>query len=339
MNESNVTVKMGRQGTNWCYDVKPGERLYPRGRLLTMGGKAIMDDGPNPYWHGKYPFGMLRMNAVPWQLMGLSDLNTWVQLQDIINNILAGVIDMIKKATNPGFYAPKNAFTEGQWETMDWGMPGLKAAYSPVASQKPDFTSAPNLPSYVMQMMMLAAREMDNSVSGAVSQAAQKKQVPSGESLDKIKEAQLTPIRLKGRNIEVFLRDLGSQQISNIFQFYDAKRRLFLLGPKGLTFEDFDWDPQTMIPAGVPPEDHARRFKFMIEPDSLLNARRVEKAMIMLRLRLMGDMDRKHLYEILDLGYDVEDVEKELKREAQAGIPMRPPGKGGKQPGGELTRR
>src|SRR5208337_1117078 len=105
-NESNVTVKMGRQNTNWCYEVKPGERLYPRGRLLTMGGKAVMDDGPNPYWHGKYPFGMLRMNAVPWQLLGLSDLNNWVQLQDIINNILAGVIDMIKKATNPGFYAP-----------------------------------------------------------------------------------------------------------------------------------------------------------------------------------------------------------------------------------------
>ena len=338
-NESNANVLMGEKGTNRCYSVKPGERLYPRGRLLIMGGRQIMADVPNPYWHGKYPFGMLRMNAVPWQIMGLSDLNSMVQLQDIINNILAGVIDMIKKATNPGFFAPKNAFTEGQWESMDWGMPGMKAAYSPVAAQKPDFTQAPNLPSYVMQMMMLAAREMDTSSGvSAVNQAMQKKQVPSGESLDRMKEMQLTPIRLKGRNIEVFLRDLGSQQISNIFQFYDAKRRLFLLGQKGLTFEDFDWDPDTMIPGGVNPEDHARRFKFMIEPDSLLNARRFEKAMVMLRLRLMGDMDRKHLFEILDLGYDVEDVEKELKREAQAGVPMHA-GKGGKQPGGDMVKK
>jgi hypothetical protein len=338
-NESNVSVLMGEKDRNWSYIVKPGERLYPRGRLLIMGGRAILHDGPNPYWHGKYPFGMLRMNAVPWQLMGLSDLNCMTQLQDIINNILAGVIDMIKKAVNPGFFAPKNAFTEGQWETMDWGMPGMKAAYSQVASQKPDFTQAPNLPSYVMQMMMLAAREMDTSSGiAAVNQAMQKKQVPSGESLDRIKEAQLTPIRLKGRNIEVFLRDLGSQQISNVFQFYDAKRRMFMLGQKGLTFEDFDWDPGSMIPDGARAEDHARRFKFMIEPDSLLNARRVEKAMIMLRLRLMGDMDRKHLYEILDLGYSVEDVEAELKREAQSGVPMHA-GKGGKQPGGDMTKR
>lgn len=339
-NESNATVTVGRPGTNWCYTVSPGKPLYPRGRLLIMGGRAILDDIPNPYWHGKYPFGMLRMNAVPWQFMGLSDLNPQCQLQDIINNILAGVIDMIKKATNPGFFAPKNAFNEAQWESIDWGMPGFKAAYSQIASQKPDFAPAPSLPSYVMQMMMLIAREMDSSSGvAAVSQAVQKKQVPSGESLDRIKESQLTPIRLKGRNIEVFLRDLGSQQISNVFQFYDAKRRMYMLGTKGLTFEDFDWDPETMVPEGVDPDDHARRFKFMIQPDSLLNARRVEKAMVMLRLRLMGDMDRKHLFEILDLGYSVEDVEAELKREAQAGVPMHT-GKGqGKQPGGDLVKR
>lgn len=339
-NESSATVLMGEKGSNRCYHVKPGERLYPRGRLLAMGGRGIMYDGPNPYWHGKYPFSMLRLNAVPWQSMGLSDLNSMIQLQDIINNILAGVIDMIKKATNPGFFAPKNAFSESQWESMDWGMPGIKAAYSPVSAQKPDFTPPPTLPSYVMQTMMHISREMDTSSgAAAVNAAVQKKQVPSGESLDRIKESQLTPIRLKGRNIEVFLRDLGSQQISNIFQFYDAKRRMFLLGSKGLTFEDFDWDPETMIPQGTDPQDHSRRFKFMIEPDSLLNARRVEKAMIMLRLRMTGDMDRKHLYEVLDLGIDPEDVEKELKREQQAGVPMHPPGKGGKQQGGDMVKR
>jgi hypothetical protein len=281
----------------------------------------------------------LRMNAVPWQIMGLSDLNSMTQLQDIINNILAGVIDMIKKATNPGFFAPKNAFNEAQWESMDWGMPGMKAAYSPVSSQKPDFTQAPNLPSYVMQMMMLAAREMDStSGAAAINQAAQKKQVPSGDSLDRIKEAQQTPVRLKGRNIEVFLRDLGSQQISNIFQFYSLKRRMYLLGEKGKTFEDFDWDPETMIPAGEQAEDHARRFKFMIQPDSLLNAKRVEKAMLYLRLRLAGDMDRKHLYEALDIDLDPEEVEKELKREAQAGVPMHPAKGKGNQPGGALVK-
>jgi hypothetical protein len=336
-NTSNATVKMGRQGTNWCYDVLPGKRFYPRGRLLMMGGEHIMDDVPNPYWHGKYPFGMLRMNAVPWQILGLSDLDSMIQLQDIINNILAGVIDMIKKATNPGFFAPKNAFNEAQWESMDWGMPGMKAAYSPVSSQKPDFTQAPQLPSYVMQMMQLAAREMDStSGAAAVSQAANKKQVPSGDSLDRIKEAQQTPIRLKGRNIEVFLRDLGSQQISNIFQFYTLKRRMYLLGEKGKTFEDFDWDPNTMIPAGTRAEDHARRFKFMIQPDSLLNAKRVEKAMIYMNLRKGGDMDRKHLFEALDIDVSTEEVEKELKREAKEGVPMHPPK--GKQPAGPVVK-
>jgi hypothetical protein len=134
----------------------------------------------------------------------------------------------------------------------------------------------------------------------------------------------------------VFLRDLGSQQISNIFQFYTLKRRMYLLGEKGKTFEDFDWDPNTMIPAGTRAEDHARRFKFMIQPDSLLNAKRVEKAMIYMNLRKGGDMDRKHLFEALDIDVSTEEVEKELKREAKEGVPMHPPK--GKQPAGPVVK-
>lgn len=339
-NESNVPVTMGEHSKNWSYIVKPGERLYPRGRLVVMGGRVILHDGPNPYWHGKYPFGMLRMNAVPWQIMGLSDLTPMIQLQDIINNILAGIIDMIKKATNPGFFAPKNAFNEAQWESMDWGMPGMKAAYSPITAQKPDFTTAPNLPSYVMQTILMVMREMDSaSGAAAVNQAAQKKQVPSGDSLDRIKEAQQTPVRLKGRNIEVFLRDLGSQQISNYFQFYTLKRRLYLLGEKGRTFEDVDWDPGTMVPDKDRAEDHIRRFKFLIQPDSLLNAKRVERALLYLKLRLSGDMDRKHLFEACDIDLDPADVEAELKREMQAGVPMHVAKGKGNQPGGALVKQ
>lgn len=338
-NESNVTVKMGEAGKNWAYEVLPGKRLYPRGRLIVMGGKHLMYDGPNPYWHGQYPFGMLRMNAVPWQILGLSDLNPQLPLQDIVNNILAGVLDMIKKATNPGFFAPKNAFNEAQWEAMDWSMPGMKAAYSPMSTQKPDFSPVPNVPSYVLNVLGLIMKEQDQYSTGATaSQLAQKKQVPSGESLDRIKEAQQPPIRLKGRNIEVFLRDMGSQQIHNIFQFYDTKRRMWILGSEGTVFEDFDYDPGTMVPAEVKPQDHARRFKFMIQPDSLLSARRVEKAMVMMRLRLMHDVSRKSLYNALDIGLNVENEEKELKREMAEGVPLQL-GKGKGQPGGALTKK
>ena len=169
---------------------------------------------------------------------------------------------------------------------------------------------------------MLAAREMDQSSGiAAVSQAMQKKQIPSGETLDKIKEAQQTPLRLKGRNIEVFLRDLGSQNIWNVFQFYSARRRMYMLGKAGLTFEDFDWDPGTCVPAGTRPEDHARRFVFLIQPGSLLNLDRMLLAQTALMLRRTHDISRKTLYAELDMNLDVTTEERELKREEMEGVP------------------
>ena len=329
-NESNATVTMGRKNANWSYDVPPGKRLYPRGRLLATGGRQILYDGPNPYWHGLFPFEALRMNVVPWQFLGLSDIGPLIPLQDIVNNILAGVLDMVKKAVNPGFYGPKNAFTEGMWDTIDWSMPGMKAGFNPMTTMKPEFAPAPQLPSFVLQTLQLASKEMDQSSGiAALTEMLKKKQVPSGETLDRIKDAQQTPLRLKGRHIEVFLRNLGTQNISNVFQFYDASRRFTMLGQDGLTFEDFDWDPGSSVPAGMKPEDFARAFTFMIEPGTLLNANRMEQAMMYARLRMLGDLDRKTFFSKLDLGLDVDKVEAGLKREAMEGIPMHPPkGKG-----------
>lgn len=318
LNTSGREVMMGDRGTNWCYKVKPGGPLYPRGRLLVMGGRAILYDGPNPYWHGRFPFADLRMNIVPWQFMGMSELSPLIPLQDIINNILAGVLDMIKKAVNPGFYAPKNAFSDSLWNSLDWSMPGAKAAYSINTPQMPQFAPAPQLPAFVMNALQMVAREMDQSSGiAAVSEAVRKKQVPSGQTLDSIKEAQQTPIRLKGRNIEIYLRNLGEMNIFNIFQFYTLKRRMFMMGSDGVTIEDFDYDPGTCIPDGESPEEHARRFAFVIHPGSLLNVNRVERSIMLMRLRMMRDISRKHLYEGIDIGIDVDEVNEELKRESQ----------------------
>lgn len=335
-NTSSAPVSLGRPKSNWHYVVQPGQRLYPRGRLLAMGGEHVLYDGPNPYWHGQYPFAVLRMNAVPWQFLGLSDMGPLIPLQDIVNNILAGVLDMIKKAVNPGFYGPKNAFSESTWDSIDWSMPGMKTGYNPMTTQKPEFAPQPQLPSFVMQTLQTVSREMDQSSGiAAISEMMRKKQVPSGDTIEQMKDAQQTPLRLKGRNIEIFLRDLGSQNIFNIFQFYSAERRMFMLGQEGLTFEDFDWDPGTAVPAGVSPEQHAKSFQFMVQPGTLLNANRIAEARQFAQLRIMGDMDRITFLKKLDMGLDVYKIEAGLKREAAAGIAMHPPKKGKGGPGGK----
>jgi hypothetical protein len=330
LNTSNVPVTMGDAGTNWCYEVAPGQPLYPRGRLIIMGGDEPMHDGPNPYWHGQFPFGALRLNVVPWQFMGVSELRPLIPLQDVVNNVIAGIMDVVKKIVNPVFFAPKNAFSDSIWDSLDWGMPGAKAAFNPMSPHKPEFGPAPVLPGAIFQLLNTVFHEMDRSSGlAAISDMTKKKQVPSGDTIDNIKSTLQTPIRLKARNTEIFLRDIGSQSISNVFQFYTMERRMYLAGEDGKTFEDFDWDPKSAVPAGTKPEDHAHRFVFMIQPGSLLNVQRVEKALALMRLRMMHDVDRKTMLDGLDLGLNADEIEKRLIKEA-ASMPQPPPGKGGK---------
>ena len=323
-NTANVPVTMGKYF--WKYVVNPGGMLYPRGRVVVRAGDITMDDQASPYFHGKYPFTMLRLNVVPWSIYGLSEVKNWISLQDILNQILAGIIDMIKRAVNPGFFAPRNAFTEQVWNTLDFSKPGERAAYSPVATHEPKFAPAPVLPGYVMQTYQMIERSLDQmSGKSAANQMMGKKQIPGADGIEAIQMMRTTPIRLKSKNIEGFMEDGGNMMVSNMIQFYNSKRRMSLWGRAGTTSADFDWDPGTMIPAGVKPEEFIRALNYHVKPGSLLQSEKRSKIQDAMNLRRGGDLDRRSLFRIIDEeGLDVEEVEGNLKREVEQKIAAMP---------------
>ena len=237
---------------------------------------------------------------------------------------------MIKKATNPGIIAPVNAFDPATWEMLDLSLPSFKAAYNQMAVSKPELTQAPQIPAYVMQTYGMIVKDLkEQSGAAAMDEALRKKQVPGGDTLEAINRTKNTPYRLKGRMIEQFLTPVGQMGISGFTQFYTKERRYFMLGERGLLAADTDSDPGTMIPANVNPTDHVRRFQFSIQPGSLLHIQRLDEANQLIGLRRLGDLDRRTMFERLDLGLDAEKVEANLKKERAEGIPMLPQKKGG----------
>ena len=341
-NVSNQELTVGDKNNPWgiAYKVKPGDLIYPRGRLIVMAGREIVDDGPNPYWHGMYPFALMRLNAVPWQIYGMSDLRSLADLQDIINTILAGVIDMIKKAVNPPFFAPKTAFSEQVWNSLDFSMPGARAAYNAVSPQEPKMVNVGQLPGYVLPTLQHITREMDQrSGIAAVGEAVRKKQVPGGDTLDQIRMSQQGPIRYKGRNIETCVSELGQQMVPNIFQFYNRDERVKIPTAPGSAPEFMNWDGSKMIPANVQPEQHIRNFSFSVVEGSLLGVQRVEQMLNLVKLRQGREISRKTFFEKLDkLGFihlDADNEEKLLQKEAQEGLLAPPKGKkgGGREQG------
>lgn len=326
INTTSKEVLMGQKDTNWCYTVKPGNPLYPRGRVICMANRVILADQPNPYWHGKFPFAKLRLNAVPWQQYGMNIMKPWMNMQDILNQVQAGVLNMIKLAVSPPLMAPKNAFGAEAWKSLDMARPNEKAMYNPITANKPEFRPAPQLPAYVLQFNSIVSQEMDmSSGAAAVADAARRKQVPSGDSLDQIQQARNTPIRLMGRNIEGFIGDLGMLFIPNMLQFYTAERRVDLLGAYGLTPADYDAAPGTLVPAGMEPESYARKFKFRIERGSLLSTQHTEKVQYAIKLFAMRGMSLRQLYRILDINVDFDRMLQEMIEEAKIAQTVSPP--------------
>lgn len=319
INTSSNVVKMGEPGTNWYYEVKPGYPLYPRGRLIITGGEElhVMYDGPNYFWHGRFPFVPIRLKPVPWQFHGVSELRSKIPLQDIVNSILAGTLDMIKKSVNPALLFPDNAFSDAIKNSLDPNMPNAKIGYNPMAPGKPEWQNPPNLPNYVQNMAMYAQNEMDDD-SGLLDLGglARKKVTPAGDTLQGLKESQQTIMRLRGRYIEIAVGDLGDQMTPNFCQFYTLGRRMWMFGRSGVTSQDvFDVKPGEFAPAGRSPEKHAQGFSFQIVAGSLLNLDKNDDRMLAMALRRQGDMDRKTLYSEIDMASLYDQVEKNLKQE------------------------
>jgi hypothetical protein len=157
-----------------------------------------------------------------------------------------------------------------------------------------------------------------SSGASAVGDALGKKQVPSGDSLDKIQMAKNTPIRVMGRSVEWFNDDIGQQWTADALQFYDAPRRMELLGMAGLAKEDMDDKPGSLIPDGIQSEAFVRRYHYKTERGTLLHIQQQERIPVALAMRKGRDLSRKQVFKLLNWNIDLAANDEELKQEAAA---------------------
>jgi hypothetical protein len=318
VNTSGNKIWMGPKGAAWGYTVNPGQKMYPRGRLIIRSNNVTLYDEPNPYFHRKFPFAQLGLYSVPWQQYAMSVLSPWMKQQDILNQIMSGVLQCVKKAVNPALMASKSAIHPEAMRAIDSSKPNLKITYSQNASQPPTWQQPPNVPGYVLQTYGMVMQSMKQaSGSAAMDGALKNKQTPGGDTLDRITFSKNTPIRMMGRNIEGFTDDIGGMWAANALQFYDAAQRMELLGDKGLTKEDTEEVAGSLIPEGINSESFVRRFRFKCDKGTLLNVQRQDKIQVAFALRKNHDLSRKGLYTLLDWNIDEEANDAELAKEAE----------------------
>lgn len=310
---------------NYWYWVKPGQRLYPRKRLVVFAGRRVMYDGPAPFWHGQYPFACMRLNPVPWSFWGQSKYRDLLPLNRAINDIGAGMLDMIQRCLNPVMATVKNRVADSMWKEFYPNMPGAKLMLMPNASVNDiKYLDPPPIPSYVIHFLQYLTTEFDR-LAGAidVNSLGKKKQVPGGDTIEQMRELMNSITRLEGRYIEKFLEDAGVQATSNFFQFFELPVRLRMLGKDGISWEDFNSESMfsgpNLIPDNVPKEDHWRSYATKIGVGSLLGSSKDRDKQMAINLASHGLAPLRFLYQTLDLP-DPDGMLVQLAKEHEDGI-------------------
>lgn len=328
VNESPYPVEItdpekDKSSYNYWYRVDPGSRLFPRKRLIIFAGDEILYDGTSPYWHGLYPFAALVLDPVVFSFYGLSKYRPLMPIQDAINEIGAGTMDAIKRALNPPRIARMGTMTEEAWRRFFPDLPGAELQLNPTADPSRDvrFLDPPILPSYVFGFLASYLLPSLDRHAGSFDpyEFRAKKQTPGGETIEQMRSSMQHSFRLDSRYIEAFLRDAGEQAVANVFQFFNKEQRMKILGPDGLTLQDFDYNPSEMAPWSEPREEHYRNFTFNVVPGSLLGSTSDRAKILAVQLYAMGAISRRELLRRLDIG-EVERIEEEIAQERERGL-------------------
>jgi hypothetical protein len=271
-----------------------------------------------------FPFAKLRLIRVPWSTNGQSILEPIAMMSDIVNRINGGLMDMIRSVIEPRMVAPKAAFAQSVWDSLDPGAPGSKIMYNNNTPRPPEYPKPAELPAYVLAMKQDVEKEQDmTSGAAAINQTLQKKQVPGGDSLEMIMNSRSIPIRFMGRSLSSFLTDIGTMVMASKMQFETSKSRAKKFGTKGLTDADFRPVYGQWLDQGMEPEEFVRQAVFSIRKGSLLGIEKQDELQIAFALRKLGDLSRKGVYRKLGVpNAEVDKIEAELAVEMQQKIAM-----------------
>ena len=311
-------IHMGDPETNWSYWVKPGEKLYPRKRCIVFTKTAILWDGPNIYWHGLFPVSKLTLDPWPWAWLGKSPMKDLLPLKNELKELLRDVAAHNRRVRRPGVVADKNSISHATMDKLDTTRAGLKLRYNPVAGKGVEIIQEPPLDASIPTTIDWIIKQM-KELSGVsdLTQLQGLNQIPSAETVEKIMESMSLSVRLRSRVMETFLREFAMMAASNFFQFYTLPQRIAVLGASGMSFDDFDFDPGSLIPdmidiIGKTPEGNPlpryerarsflRYFTYHVAPGSLLAASEITRKLLYLQLFRAGLVDMWTLASILDI--------------------------------------
>lgn len=237
------------QPTGW-------KKKYPNGKLITViaQNRLLLQCVGNPYKDGKKPFVRFVDAIMPRQFWGEGEIEPLVKTQQMIDKVVATIMDYMNLTGNPVWFNPT---TSGVDSAQITNAIGQVISYTPGQNgEKPSRDIPPPLPPYYFEFLQNLLRFAD-AISGIqeVTQGRKPVGVTAAQAIDTLQEAAQTRIRLKERNMNGSLGQVGEMTVSRILQFYTTPRVIKITGnnewPEFMQFHVQDvLDAQTQQPTG-----------------------------------------------------------------------------------------
>lgn len=208
-------------------------KKYPKGRkLIIASGILLYDSTPEEgfgYLDNKFPFARLVDHLMPREFWGQGEVKQLVGPQNMINKLISYMMDVLILTGNPIWVVSSDS---GINTDNLFNAPGLVVEKNPGSEVRRE--EGVHLQPYIMQMFQLVQTQFDK-ISGIneVSQGIRPGNA-SGVAIDLLQEASQTKLRLKARNLELFLKQIGQLMVSRILQFYSIPRIERITGKDGV---------------------------------------------------------------------------------------------------------
>lgn len=203
---------------------------FPNGRRTVTASGVVLEDGPNPYADGKFPWQRFVNYILPREFWGESEIAQIRGPQKIFNKIYSFALDVMALMGNPIWIVDNSSGINTDLLTNSPGLVVEKNAGTEARRE-----TGVQLQPFVLQVLD-RVKEYVDQISGAqdVTRGLPPGGVTAASAIADLQNAAQTRLRQKSRNLDVFLQDMGQQYASRVMQFYTAPRAFNYVGQDGV---------------------------------------------------------------------------------------------------------
>ncbi len=208
----------------------PQQKLkYPNGKKIVVANNVLLEEGPNPYDHGEFPYQRWQNYILPREFWGVSEIEQLEGPQRTFNKIISFVLDVMTLMGNPVWVVDNTSDVDTDNLVS---RPGLVIEKNP--NSQVTRMEGTQLQPYILQMID-RYKEWFDQIAGSndVTRGLNPSGVTAAAAIADLQNAAQTRIRQKSRNLDAYLQQLGQQYLSLVFQFYTAPKIFRLTGKDG----------------------------------------------------------------------------------------------------------